>query len=72
MDEFDCHSIVFSSSATVYGAADKMPITEETNVGNGITNAYGQAKYMNEKILLAFYESKTLGGSETDWSIVSL
>jgi len=72
MDEFDCHSIVFSSSATVYGAADEMPLTEETNIGNGITNAYGRTKYMIEEILRDFYESKTLGGSDTDWSIVIL
>jgi len=73
MDGFGCHSIVFSSSATVYGAADKMPITEETNVGNGITNAYGRTKYMIEEILRDFYQSKTLGDSgDTDWSVVLL
>jgi UDP-glucose 4-epimerase len=69
LDEFLCHSIVFSSSATVYGAADTMPITESTPVGNGITNAYGRTKYMIEEILRDFYNSKTLGGKETDWSI---
>jgi len=72
MDEFGCHSIVFSSSATVYGAADKMPITENTQVGAGITNAYGRTKYMIEEILGDFYDSKTLGGAETDWSVVVL
>jgi len=72
MDEFNCHSIVFSSSATVYGAADKMPITESTTVGAGITNAYGRTKYMIEEILKDFYNSKTLGGAETDWSVVVL
>ena len=46
MDEFDCHEIVFSSSATVYGSAEEMPITENTAVGVGITNAYGRTKYM--------------------------
>jgi len=71
MDEFGCHSIVFSSSATVYGAADKMPITEETTVGTGITNAYGRTKYMIEEILRDFFKSKTLGQS-TDWSVVIL
>jgi len=69
MDEFNCHSIVFSSSATVYGAAEKMPITEDTPVGSGITNAYGRTKYMIEEILNDFYNSKTLNGAETDWSI---
>lgn len=72
MDQFNCHAIVFSSSATVYGAADKMPITESTPVGAGITNAYGRTKYMIEEILRDFYNSKTLGGSTTDWSVVLL
>jgi len=72
LDEFDCHSIVFSSSATVYGAAEKMPITEDTAVGVGITNAYGRTKYMIEEILKDFYNSKTLNGETTDWSITIL
>jgi UDP-glucose 4-epimerase len=76
MDEFHCHKLVFSSSATVYGAADQMPITEDTIVGLGITNAYGRTKYMIEEILKDFYNSKTLdGGSSsppTDWSITIL
>lgn len=72
LDEFKCHSIVFSSSATVYGAADVMPITESTPVGTGITNAYGRTKYMIEEILRDFYDSKILGGSSTDWSVVIL
>jgi UDP-glucose 4-epimerase len=72
MDEFDCHSIVFSSSATVYGAAEKMPITEDTPCGAGITNAYGRTKYMIEEILKDFYNSKTLDSQKTDWSIVVL
>jgi UDP-glucose 4-epimerase len=45
-------SIVFSSSATVYGSAE-VPITEETQTGIGITNAYGRTKYMIEEILKA-------------------
>ena len=72
MDEFGCHSIVFSSSATVYGDPETIPITEETSVGTGITNAYGRTKYMIEEILRDFYKSKTLGDSKTDWSIVIL
>jgi UDP-glucose 4-epimerase len=78
MDEFHCHKLVFSSSATVYGAADQMPITEDTTVGLGITNAYGRTKYMIEEILKDFYNSKTLDNSNstttppTDWSITIL
>merc|ERR1719199_613138 len=79
MDEFDCHEIVFSSSATVYGSAEEMPITENTAVGVGITNAYGRTKYMIEEILKDFYNSKLLATGQgnsascvTDWSIVIL
>lgn len=72
LEEFNCHSIVFSSSATVYGAAEKMPITEDTPVGAGITNAYGRTKYMIEEILGDFFNSKTLNGETTDWAVVVL
>ena len=60
MEEFGCRSIVFSSSATVYGAQDTMPITEKSVVGLGITNAYGRTKYMLEEILKDFYKSSAL------------
>lgn len=50
MDKYGCRSIVFSSSATVYGMAN-VPITEDTPVGVGITNPYGRTKYMIEEIL---------------------
>lgn len=43
--------VLFSSSATVYGSSDALPFTEETPVGEGITNPYGQTKYMIEQIL---------------------
>jgi UDP-glucose 4-epimerase len=57
----------------VYGAAEKMPINEETQVGLGITNAYGRTKFMIEEILRDFYNSKTLtNDSNADWSIVIL
>jgi UDP-glucose 4-epimerase len=74
MDEFDCHKIVFSSSATVYGHVERMPITEETPTGIGITNAYGRTKYMIEQVLQDFYHSKTLDttSNTTDWSMTIL
>ena len=58
MDKYDCRQIVFSSSATVYGAATTMPITESTPTGAGITNAYGRTKYQIEGILSDFHKSK--------------
>lgn len=43
-------NIIFSSSATVYGAPDVLPLTEECATG-GCTNPYGWTKYMNEQII---------------------
>jgi UDP-glucose 4-epimerase len=45
--------VVFSSSATVYGNAQP-PFTETTPVGAGITNPYGQTKFVAEIILRDF------------------
>lgn len=46
-----CHNIIFSSSATVYGEPDKMPITEDFPKGK-TTNPYGTTKSMIEDILI--------------------
>ena len=59
MDKYHCPSFVFSSSATVYGAAE-VPINEESPTGSGITNAYGRTKYMIEEILMDYKTSKEL------------
>lgn len=50
MDTHDVRRLVFSSSATVYGSAP-IPYREDSPVGYGITNPYGQTKYMIEQIL---------------------
>ena len=50
MRKNDCHDLIFSSSATVYGDPEKVPVTEETPKGK-ITNPYGQTKGMIEQIL---------------------
>ncbi|WP_301098298.1 UDP-glucose 4-epimerase GalE [Otariodibacter sp.] len=44
------NTLVFSSSATVYGDPKQIPITESCEVG-GTTNPYGTSKYMVERIL---------------------
>ena len=49
MNEFNCKNIIFSSSATVYGDPSKLPITEDTLVGN-TTNPYGTSKLYIEGI----------------------
>ena len=50
MLEHNCYKLIFSSSATVYGDPEVLPITEECKVG-GTTNPYGTTKLMIERIL---------------------
>lgn len=50
MREYGRHNIVFSSSATVYGEADELPVTERTP-RKPATSAYGNTKQMCEDIL---------------------
>ena len=50
METFGIRNIVFSSSATVYGEADELPITESTAFKKSLS-AYGSTKQMGEDIL---------------------
>jgi len=50
MDEFKVTNLVFSSSATVYGVPDHVPLKESDKVG-GCTNPYGQTKLDIEYLL---------------------
>ncbi len=54
MKENSVKNIIFSSSANVYGVQNKSKFTEEDTAGIGITNPYGQTKYMIEQILKDF------------------
>jgi UDP-glucose 4-epimerase len=65
MNKHDCKKIIFSSSATVYGE-NTYPVTEDSPVGNGLTNPYGKTKYMIEQILGDLYNS------DKSWSITIL
>lgn len=56
--------IVFSSSATVYGLAEKMPLVE--TMPTGCTNPYGWTKYMIEQILT------DVAHANPDWSVALL
>lgn len=58
------HKIVFSSSATVYGQPEAMPIPEEAALG--AANPYGRTKVMIEEIL------RDLGQAEDSWRIAVL
>ena len=64
MKEHNCKKIVFSSSATVYGKPEKLPITEDFPLHT--TNPYGTTKLMIEMILNDLYIS------DNDWSIAIL
>ena len=65
MEEFNCYNLIFSSSATVYGNPEVLPITEDTKTG-GTTNPYGSSKLFIEGIL------KDLYVSNSNWSITLL
>jgi UDP-glucose 4-epimerase len=50
MSEFNVKNLVFSSSATVYGVPDHVPLKESDSIG-GCTNPYGQTKLEIEYML---------------------
>lgn len=58
-------NIIFSSSATVYGAPDTMPITEDCPKGS-VTNPYGQTKSMLEQVLTDIQKA------DPEWNVVLL
>ncbi|WP_028783987.1 UDP-glucose 4-epimerase GalE [Thalassobacillus devorans] len=61
MGKNDVKQLIFSSSATVYGEVDDLPITEDFKTHP--LNPYGRTKLMNEEIL------KDLSSSDDDWKI---
>ena len=65
MSEFNCQKIVFSSSATVYGDPEFLPINEDSPLST--TNPYGRSKLIVEDILRDLSKSKS--NSENPWSI---
>ena len=50
MKEFNVKKLVFSSSATVYGVPDRVPL-KETDPVKSATNPYGETKVMIERII---------------------
>ncbi len=68
MDAMKSHgvkSIIFSSSANIYGLQNKLPITEDMPTGH-VTNPYGRTKFIMEEIM------KDVQKAEKDWSITLL
>lgn len=54
--DHEVYNIVFSSSSTVYGEPDHVPVTEESPL-KPATNPYGRTKSMNEQMLRDLYEA---------------
>lgn len=65
MRKYNCKKFIFSSSATVYGEPEKIPLTEECKTG-GTTNPYGTTKLFIEQILKDIYQS------DNEWDICIL
>lgn len=65
MKEYNCKKIIFSSSATVYGEPEQIPITEKCPKGT-CTNPYGWTKSMLEQMLTDLYVA------DNEWSVVLL
>lgn len=68
LDRMKAHNVkklVFSSSATVYGDPEIVPITEDCKTGE-TTNPYGTSKLMVERILKDLYKS------DNEWDIAIL
>jgi len=65
MKKYNVKNFIFSSSATVYGDPEIVPLTEECKTG-GTTNPYGTSKLFIEQILQDLYKS------DNTWNIVIL
>ena len=63
MKEFNVKKLVFSSSATVYGIPDSVPL-KETSPVKSATNPYGETKVMIERIITDFCKAdKTMNAA---------
>ena len=58
-------TIVFSSSATVYGVPERLPLDETCRTG-GVTNPYGATKYYLEGILTDVWKA------DNEWNVILL
>lgn len=65
MRKHGCKNIIFSSSATVYGNPEIIPITEDCPKGH-CTNPYGQTKSMLEEVLMDVQKA------DKEWNVVLL
>lgn len=65
MTEYNCKNLVFSSSATVYGTPERLPLDETCRIG-GTTNPYGTSKYFQEIMLTDICKA------DPDWNVILL
>ena len=65
MTDYGCKRIIFSSSASVYGF-NEYPISENGEVGRGLTNPYARTKYMIEEVL------KDMDNADNEWNMTIL
>jgi UDP-glucose 4-epimerase len=70
MQKANSKNLVFSSSATVYGDPEKLPLTE--NMSLSATNPYGRSKLIIEEILRDLPESDALNKATSPWSVALL
>lgn len=64
LNALDARTVVFSSSATVYGDRNQSPVDE--NGMTGPSNPYGMTKLFNEQILADQY------AADQDWKVINL
>ena len=65
MDRYDCNTIVFSSSATIYGKKSENLLEENSEIDP--SNPYGETKVTIEKILKNLYEI-----DRKNWNVANL
>jgi UDP-glucose 4-epimerase len=66
MKSHNVFNLVFSSSCTVYGEPEKLPITEMNETGKNVTNVYGRTKYFVEEMI------RDLSIADDRWNIIAL
>eukprot|EP00795_Rhopilema_esculentum_P007488 gene7488-13265_t len=66
MQKHNVFNLVFSSSATVYGKSQYLPLDENHPTGIGITNPYGQTKFFIEQII------KDVAATNKAWNTILL
>ncbi len=57
MNKFEVKDLVFSSSCTVYGEPDFLPVTEDSPI-KPASSPYGYSKQVCEQLITDFYQSK--------------